>query len=100
MDYTIERGKDGWRVSLRGRFTFADHGAFLEVLEAMRRAPDGPWVIDLSDVPYIDSSALGLLVMAHGTAARQDARFGLRGASGQVAAALAVTRLDQFLGAE
>jgi anti-anti-sigma factor len=98
MDFTIERTGDGWRVTLRGRFTHADRAAFLRVVEAIRRAPAGTWVLDLSAVPYADSAALGMLITAHDILGHGGGRLEVVGAAGQVRRGLALTNLDQLLG--
>src|SRR5688572_25008676 len=68
----------------------------LDVREAVGAAIDsgGPVVVDLTDVRFIDSSGIGILVTAH---RRQPNGFGVVGATGAVRRALELTRTDRIL---
>lgn len=52
-------------VRLVGRFDFTTRGQFIpEVEEALPTVPGGEIRIDMSGVEYIDSSALGMLLLS------------------------------------
>lgn len=54
-------------------------------------------VFDLTDVDFIDSAGLGLLVLAHGLLEREDTMLRLCGAQARVSALLRMTKTDSLL---
>lgn len=54
-------------------------------------------VVDLTDLEFIDSSGLGVLVGAHKDAAEQGRTISLRGANGAVAKVLRITGLTDVI---
>lgn len=54
-------------------------------------------VVDLTDLEFIDSSGLGVLVGAHKNAAEQGRTMSLRGAQGAVAKVLRITGLTDVI---
>jgi|SRR5262245_26906817 anti-anti-sigma factor len=75
----VERGVCTIRVS--GRFDFSCHGAFRD---AMKQAPDGvDVVVDLEETSYLDSAALGMLLLLREQAAKRSVRVSLANCRGQ-----------------
>ena len=61
------------------------------------RAEDGPnIVVDLSGVPYVDSSGIGSLVNLHVSRQKKGGELFLAGVSDRVMTALAVTKVDKI----
>lgn len=64
MAVTVHPSEDGSQLVIRvkGRFDFSAHQAFRQSYEA---APETvtQYVIDMSDATYLDSSALGMLLL-------------------------------------
>jgi len=54
-------GRDGERIEIRGRFDFQNHQAWRALLEALPASVR--CTVDLSQTSYVDSSALGMLLM-------------------------------------
>jgi anti-sigma B factor antagonist len=54
-------------------------------------------VVDLSDVGFVDSAGIGLLVTAHRRAEQSGGRLVLTGVNDVVAHVLALTRTDRLL---
>ena len=54
-------------------------------------------IIDLSDVPYIDSAALGSLIGVHVSSQRLNRQYALVGASERVRALFAMCAVDNIL---
>lgn len=83
-------------VTLAGRFTFSAHATFRDVLvghvEAM--SSGGRVTFDLAGVEFVDSAALGMLLLAREAARRRSGAITIRGASGQVRRMLDVSRFD------
>jgi HptB-dependent secretion and biofilm anti anti-sigma factor len=83
-------------VALVGRFTFSAHATFRDVLvnhvEAMNSG--GRVTFDLAGVEFVDSAALGMLLLAREAARRRSGTIAIRGASGQVRRMLDVSRFE------
>jgi anti-sigma B factor antagonist len=63
-------------------------------------ASDGDIVLDITDVEWVDVTALGVLVDGHRRLRSQGRRLVLRGCSPRVRRALAVTRLSRIMAIE
>ncbi|MDH5299890.1 MAG: STAS domain-containing protein [Gammaproteobacteria bacterium] len=60
-------------VTIRGRFDFNDHTSFRE---AYRDAPPSAnYIVDMADTEYMDSSALGMLLLLREHAGGDDSRI-------------------------
>jgi anti-sigma B factor antagonist len=87
-------GYRGCRLS--GEVDFTSSGAVQSALLAMILPGGGAVVADLSEITFLDSSGLGVLVQAHRTAAERDTRL-LVVASEPVRKLLRLTGLDTIL---
>jgi anti-sigma B factor antagonist len=66
-------------------------------LQTMVRADDAPLLIlDVSDMPYIDSAGIGCLVGAHISREHAGRRLVLVGANDRLQTSLKVTKVDQL----
>ena len=64
--HVSERQENGATVlNLEGRFDFGARKEFKETVDRIQARGCPHIVIDLARVPFVDSSALGLLVIAH-----------------------------------
>lgn len=78
MQITEQQFDDTAVLILKGRLTVSDTPGLLK--SAATRAAAGPAslvLIDLADVPYIDSTRLGELITSHISVARQGKRLAL-----------------------
>lgn len=83
-------------LSLRGPLTGSNAPTFLNAMR--REEPAHTVILDLSDVPYIDSAGLGLLVTAHVSRQKAGRRMALSGINPRVRRLFEVTRMgDLFL---
>jgi len=95
MDFEIITLAGGLRVALRGRLTFTENESFRRMLAALAALPGGGVVeFDLSEVSFVDSAGLGLLLHARDSWHGRAGRVTLRGAAGQVARMLTLARFD------
>lgn len=78
----IERGT--LNVSLYGKFTFVEHEAFRIILGKLQDSEIEGVVLNLKGVEFIDSAAMGMLLLARDEAGRQEKELLLAGAGGQV----------------
>jgi anti-sigma B factor antagonist len=75
-----------------------DFGTTPRLAEALREhpPPGASVVLDLTEVDFCDSSALGTMISIYKAAAKTGGRLYLTGVNPQVASAIAVTSLDQL----
>jgi len=84
-------------VPLRGEIDVEACGATRERLHTMVDDGARHVVLDLRDLSFMDSSALGMLVGLHRRLQSLDGQLELRAPAGPIRRALAVTGLDQVL---
>lgn len=74
-------------IQLQGRFDFNSHRDFREAIDAVLASPATGIVVDFGGVEYLDSSALGMLLMLRDRAkgaAREVSLASCRGAVKQI----------------
>lgn len=60
----VEETKSGCVVVVEGRFDFNLHGEFRDAYEsALQKDSDTKFILDFSNTEYLDSSALGMLLI-------------------------------------
>ena len=75
-------------ITVSSKFAFKD---YVDFRKAYSGCPEGPatiYTVDLAGVDYIDSAALGMLVLLREYAGNDDASITIRGAKGMVRDAL------------
>lgn len=98
MDLQIESmpgSREGIRVlQLKGPFTLP--GTF-EFQALMRNLNDPVIIVDLSDVPFMDSAALGAIMYMHASASRRKIRYAITGANERLRTMFQVGGVDEIL---
>jgi anti-anti-sigma factor len=84
MEIREEKSGEATNFRLKGRFTFADHAGFRVILSAMNGSGAKRVVVDLSELEFIDSAGMGMLLLANDTGKNSGTLLSLRGARGQV----------------
>lgn len=83
-------------IHLHGRLTFAENSAFRKVVETLEQAGRDQVVFDLAQLDYIDSSGMGMLLVARDMAAARGGAVTLANADGQVARMLRLAKFNDF----
>lgn len=97
MEHEIEE-REGVRVlRLHGPVDVSRAMALRDLLGAQIDGPAARVLLDLGDVPLVDSSGIGILVTAHRRAEGQGARFAIAAAGGPVARVFEMTRTNRLL---
>jgi HptB-dependent secretion and biofilm anti anti-sigma factor len=79
MEFTTRPGRDGTEFILSGRLTFKDLATFPDVFEGRNDSGVPRKVLmDISDVEFIDSAGLGMLISLREKAAAANAEITLR----------------------
>jgi len=97
MGITTRRSDDGREltISVDGRFDFSAHQSFRDACD--EGDPERTrYVIDLSGTDYVDSSALGMLLLLRQRIGGGHGRIRLRGFSPQVGKIFEISRFDQL----
>lgn len=85
MEYEIKQVGNDTEFDMRGRLTYTDHAALRDIIGRVSGGGTSKRVIfDFADVEFIDSSGLGMLLLALDAAKVNEIELVLRGAQGQV----------------
>jgi len=90
-------GTDAWVVELSGRFTFADHKIFEEVIREVSQNPRQTLVLDLAKLDFMDSAGLSMLLIARDEAAKGGTTTILQSPTGRVANLLRMAAVDTIV---
>ena len=90
--------EEGYRVKLPERFDFSFHKLFYEMTaNALSQTQCSEIIADFSQVEYLDSSALGMLVMLQKKCAEQHKKVVIVNASGTPFEILQVANMDKIV---
>jgi anti-anti-sigma factor len=95
MEFTQQPTPDGIVISMRGSFTFKDHHAFRAVLDALAAA-GGSKRLDLAGVDFLDSAALGMLMIAEDETSRGSGTLILRNPSAPISRLFELSAMDML----
>jgi anti-anti-sigma factor len=81
---------------LKGRFTFTDNKTFSGLLEGISNQEYKKVVIDLEGVDFIDSAALGILLLARDRCEKASVSLTLRNPVGQVKQMFKISKFNEL----
>lgn len=84
MGISIGQADQKLTVRIGARLTFSDHEDFGDVLTQIEDSDAKSVVVDFSDTTFIDSSAMGMLLIAKDVAGERGAGVTLRGANADI----------------
>ena len=85
MQFSQETSPDGLKLMLSGSFTFKDHHSFRALLDLLKASAGHRHVLDLSRLEFLDSAALGMLLIAEDEVASASCALVLRRPPPQIA---------------
>ena len=94
MNYKTVNLKDGVEILFSGSFTFRDHDTFFEVVSMIKTGHNKKMVFNFESCDFLDSAALGMLVIAHDEASAKGVALSISGARGKVKDVLFAARFD------
>lgn len=100
MEMYLTEGDRGVILSLKGRFDFQSHQRFRGTVEKLIAAGKPFVTIDLSGVDFIDSSALGMLLLARESCKNAGGRIDLAYPQEYVNRVLKLCRFDEIFQVE
>jgi anti-anti-sigma factor len=83
-------------VTLTGSFTFNDHQNYREILQKIEEGDVHKVVLHLQQVDFIDSAALGMLLLAQDAIEHHNKSLVLSGAVGQVKKMFDLARFEDL----
>ena len=97
MSVESEVSLDGKKltIAIKGRFDFGSHQTFRESYECFYKVPE-LYVVDLKDTTYMDSSALGMLLLLRDHAGGDDAQVQVVNSNSDVRKILAISNFDKL----
>ena len=82
-------------ISVEGRFDFSSHQDFRRAYEGLSNQPSS-YIIDLQETSYLDSSALGMLLLLKDYAGGEDAKITIDNCNEDVKKILAISNFEQL----
>jgi anti-anti-sigma factor len=82
-------------ISVKGRFDFGRHQEFRESYERLDKKPESI-VVDLKEATYLDSSALGMLLLLRDHAGGDESDIRVVNSSSDVKKILAISNFDKL----
>ncbi|NMX91666.1 MULTISPECIES: STAS domain-containing protein [unclassified Pseudomonas] len=97
MSVASEVSLDGKKltIAVKGRFDFGSHQAFRDSYERFYKVPQ-TYVVDLKEATYLDSSALGMLLLLRDHAGGDDAEVQVINSSPDVRKILAISNFEKL----
>lgn len=97
MSVISEVSPDGQKltISIKGRFDFAQHQEFRGSYENLNPVPNS-FEVNLKDATYLDSSALGMLLLLRDHAGGDDSDIRVVNSSSDVKKILAISNFDKL----
>ncbi len=84
MEIIPNHHKGIYSVTLSGKFTFSDHTGFREILKKITESDVRQVILNMTTVDFVDSAALGMLLLARDEAQKHQKELVIHGATGQV----------------
>ncbi|HVI50388.1 MAG TPA: STAS domain-containing protein [Candidatus Sulfotelmatobacter sp.] len=101
MEYRIVSAEDGRAVVYCvGRMTLPTQAGFSRIADDMRSYGHKNWLFDLTDVEFIDSAGMWMLLMVRSVAKELGGHLSITGAVGQVAKALDLASFEDVIRTE
>lgn len=82
-------------IKIEGRFDFSTHQTFRDAYEHSDQGVVN-YVVDMSDTTYLDSSALGMLLLLRDFAGGDSAQITIENCNGDVRRILSISNFEQL----
>ena len=96
LEIQVAARPGGRIVTLRGPVTLETSARSFDLQNILRQELSD-LIIDLAEVPYMDSAGLGAILTAYASCQRQQHKFALANVSQRVMVLLQITRVDTVL---
>jgi anti-anti-sigma factor len=82
-------------IKIQGRFDFSAHQEFRDAYEKTRQSPNS-YVVDMKETTYLDSSALGMLLLLRDHAGGDNSDIKIRNCNPDVKKILTISNFEQL----
>ena len=82
-------------IAINGRFDFSAHQAFRDSYEKLSPTP-AEIVVDMVDTTYLDSSALGMLLLLREHAGNESANISINGCNEDIKKIFAISNFEKL----
>lgn len=96
MDMQFNHQDHKIHAALSGSFTFEDNRSFREILQTVEKGSIRQVTLDVSALDYVDSAALGMLMMLHNLAEEHSVSVTLKGPRGAVKRTFELSRFTDL----
>jgi len=97
VEYTMSKSSDQEKtLHCSGQFTFSDNQKFRTILKLIEDRTLSTLTLDFSDVLFIDSSGLGMLLLLRDECTNRNISFTLSRPQGQVEKIFLISRFDEI----
>lgn len=96
MEFAMQHAAGQCEVTLSGRFLFSDNQTFKEIITMAEAGEIESISVNLAGVTFMDSAALGMLLLLRDRTDARGIRLVLRQPAGQVCKVFEVSRFHQL----
>ena len=100
MEYRIDTSDQGLCAHITGRLTFNDHARMRDLISETLSVEFVTIYFDLSELRFIDSAAVGMLLIAHEEYGNRERCLVIRNPTGQVNRVITVAQLSTLIRVE
>jgi len=97
MEYTVQGDDNTKELYLQGRLTFSDNVVFRKIVDDLKEYNGAKCIFDLSDLEFIDSAGLGMLMLLRDATVSKSFKISIRNADGQVRRMLEIAKFDALI---
>lgn len=96
MPVSVKSHGDGnkFEIVIQGRFDFNDHSAFRETYKD--KSPTAEYLVNMSQAQYLDSSALGMLLLLREHAGGEKAHISIVNVPAEIMKILKISNFDSL----
>ena len=100
MEHSAITNGEILELNLSGKFTFSDNRVFSKILEEIEKSSYKKVIIDLHAVDFIDSAALGILLLIRDKCDKSATLLIIRNPKGQVKQMFDISRFGDLFNVE
>ncbi len=100
MEYTLSKLSGHYQANLSGSFTFNDNSKFREIIEMVGIDKPQSLTLNFAALEFIDSAALGMLLLLNDEAGKSSTKVCLAQANGQIKKMLQLSNFEQIFSME
>ena len=96
MEFAVQETDNQTVFQFSGRLTFSDHSVFHKLIQEHFKS-SRTYVFDLQGLEFLDSSGIGMILIANDRAQECGGKLAVKGISGQVESVFKVAKLNDIV---